>query len=86
MPGGRHKFEFVGRAPLALWVLASLLFANTGLMLSLDFGSKYFHPKQAPKILSWYSDHSIVIQIILLVLLAAVFIIFRKRVRYTGRV
>jgi hypothetical protein len=83
MPGGRHKFEFVGKEPLALWVSASLLFANTVLMLSLDFGSKYFHPTQASKILSWYSDHSIAIQIILLVLLAAVFIIFRKRVRYT---
>jgi len=66
-----------------LWVTASLLFANTALMLSLDFGSKYFHPKHAPKIVSWYSEHSIVIQFILLALFAAIFIIFRKRVRYT---
>ena len=83
MPGGLHKFEFVGREPLALWVTASLLFANTGLMLSLDFGSKYFHPKHAPNLVSWYLGHSIVIQIILLALLSAVFIIFRKRVRHT---
>jgi hypothetical protein len=49
MPGGRHRFEFVGKEPLVLWVVASPLFANTAPMLTLDFGSKYFFPKDAPK-------------------------------------
>ena len=82
MPGGRHRFEFVGKEPLVFWVIASLLFANTFLMLTLDFGGKYFLPKHAPAIVSWYSDRSIMIQFLLLALLAAIFIIFRKRVRY----
>jgi hypothetical protein len=84
MPGGRHRFEFVGKEPLAFWMTASLLFVNTVLMLTLDFGGKYFLPKQAPRIVSWYSDRSIEIQFILLALLASIFAIFRKRVRYTG--
>jgi hypothetical protein len=46
MPGvGRHRFEFVEKAPLAFWVVFALLFANTFLMLSLDNGAKYFFPK-----------------------------------------
>jgi len=39
----------------------------------------------APEIVCWYASRSIDIQFILLALLAAVFIIFRKRVRYIGR-
>jgi hypothetical protein len=42
MPGGGHRFEFVGKEPLAFCVAASLLFVNTALMLTLDFGGKYF--------------------------------------------
>jgi len=84
MLGGRHRFEFVGKEPLAFWVAVSLLFANTVLMLTPDFVSEYFS-KHAPKIFSWYSDRSIAIQIILLALLAGIFIIFRKRVRYIRR-
>jgi hypothetical protein len=82
MPGGRHRFEFVGKEPLAFWVAASMLFANTILMLTLDFGGKYFFPKHPPEIVSWYSDRSIVMQFILLAVLAAIFVIFRKHVRY----
>lgn len=37
----------------------------------------------APEIVCWYASHSIAIQFILLALLAAVFIIFRRQVRYT---
>jgi hypothetical protein len=84
MLGGRHRFEFVGKEPWAFWVAVSLLFANTVLMLTPDFVSKYFS-KHAPKILSWYSDRSVAIQFILLALLAGIFIIFRKRVRYIRR-
>ena len=39
----------------------------------------------APEIVCWYASRSIAIQFILLALLAAVFIIFRKRVRYIRR-
>jgi hypothetical protein len=46
MPGaGGHRFYFVGREPLVLKVVATLLFVNTFLFLSLDFGAKYFLPK-----------------------------------------
>jgi hypothetical protein len=83
MPGGRYRFEFVGKEHLAFRVTASLLFVNTILMLTLNFGDKYFLPKQTP-IVSWYSDHSIVIQFILLASLTSIFVIFRKRVRYVG--
>src|SRR6266481_5664550 len=79
MPGRRHRFEFVGKEPLAFWVTVSLLFANTVLIFTVDFVGKYFFPKHAPAIVSWYSDRSIAIQFILLALLAAIFIIFRKR-------
>jgi hypothetical protein len=82
MPGGQHKFEFVGKEPLVLWIVTSLLFANTALMLSLEFGSKHFFPKHAPEMVDWYAGRSIVIQFILLAVLAAIFLIFRKRIRY----
>jgi len=84
MLGGGHRFEFVGKEPLAFRVIASLLFVNTVLMLALEFGGKYFLPKQAPHIVSWYSDHSILIQFIVMALLVSIFVIFRKRVRWTG--
>ena len=51
-------------------------------MLSLEFGSKHFFPKHAPEIVDWYAGRSIAIQFILLAVLAAIFIIFRERVRY----
>jgi hypothetical protein len=100
MPGGgRHRFEFVGKEPLAFRVVATLLFANTFLCLLLTFGAKYFLPKaslslqpcdalgergvqyHAPEIVCWYASRSTEIQFILVALLAAVFIVFRKRVR-----
>jgi hypothetical protein len=82
MPGGRHRFEFVGKEPLIFWVVASLLFANTALMLLLDFGGKYFLPKDVSATVHWYGNNSITIQFGLLALLAALLIVFRKRVRY----
>jgi hypothetical protein len=103
MPGGQHRFEFVGKEPLVLWVVASLLLANTFLALLLEFGAKYFLPAaslslqpcealagpgvqyHAPKIVCWYASRSIAIQFILLALMAAIFIIFRKDVRYIRR-
>jgi hypothetical protein len=103
MPGGRHKFEFVGKEPLAFRVVITLLFVNTLFFLSLGFGAKYFLPKasanlrpcealtldgvpyHAPEIVCWYASHSIAIQFILLAMMAAVFILFRKRVRYFRR-
>lgn len=39
----------------------------------------------APEIVCWYASRSIAIQFIIPAMLAAVFIIFRKRVRYIGR-
>ena len=103
MPGGQHRFEFVDKEPLALWVIATLVFVNTFLMLLLEFAAKYFLPRtspnlrpcealvergvqyHAPGIVCWYASHSIAIQFILLAVLAAIFIIFRKRVRYIPR-
>jgi hypothetical protein len=84
MLGGGHRFEFVGKEPLAFRMIVSLLLVNTALMLVLEFGGKYFLPKQAPHIVFWYSDHSILIQFIIMALLVFIFVIFRKRVRWTG--
>jgi hypothetical protein len=83
MLGQRYKFEFVGKEPLVFRVAASLLLVNTVLMLTLVFGGKYLFPKQAPQIVSWYSDRSIVIQFILMALMGSIFVIFRKRVRWS---
>ena len=105
IPGGRqrHTFEFVGKEPSVLWVVATLLFVNTFLFLSLDFGAKYFLPKasvnrlpcealawngvqyHAPEIVCWYASRSIAIQFILLTMLVAACIIFRRQVRYIRR-
>ncbi len=103
MPGGRHQFEFVGKEPLVFWVVATLLFVNTFLLLLLDFGARHFLPKasvnllpcealawdrvqyHAPEIVCWYASRSIAIQFILLAMVTAVFIVFRKRVRYIRR-
>jgi len=81
MLGARHKFYFVGKQPLALWVVGSLLFANTVLMLLPESAGKYILAQRAPEI-GWYADHSIAIQFVLLAALAAIFIVFRKRVHY----
>jgi hypothetical protein len=46
MPGGgRHRFYFVGKEPLVLRGVGTLLFVNTFLLLTLTFGAKYFLPK-----------------------------------------
>jgi hypothetical protein len=104
MPGGgRHRFEFVDKEPLVLWVVATLLILNTFLGMLLTFGAKYFLPKasinlrpcealaergvqyHAPEIVCWFASRSIDIQVVLLALAAAIFVIFRKRVRYIFR-
>jgi hypothetical protein len=85
MPGGRHAFYFVDKEPLVLWVAAALLLANTFLMLSLEFGSKFFLGRHVPPIVNWYQDNSIAIQFVLVAMLAAIFIFFRKRVHYVRR-
>lgn len=82
MLGARHKFYFVGKEPLALWVVVSLLFANTILMLLPESAGKYILARRAPEIALWYAGHSITIQFVLLAALAAIFIIFRSRVHY----
>jgi hypothetical protein len=85
IPGGQHRFEFVGKEPLAFWVVASLLFANTVLMLFPESSSKYILAQRAPEVAHWYADHSIAIQFVLLAALAGIFIVFRNRVRYLRR-
>jgi hypothetical protein len=82
MLGARHKFYFAGKAPLALWVVMSLLFANTVLTLLPESAGKYILTQRAPETARWCVDHSIAIQFVLLAALAAIFIIFRKRVHY----
>jgi membrane protein implicated in regulation of membrane protease activity len=86
MPGcGRHRFEFLGKKPLAFFVVVALLFVNTFLLLLLEFAGKYFLPKNVPATVQWYQDNSVAIQFVLLALLAIILIIFRKRVRYSVR-
>src|ERR1700723_3728080 len=51
-------------------MVAALLFANTALMLLLEFGRKYIVPRHAPEMVDWYAGHSIAIQFILLAVLA----------------
>jgi len=46
---------------------------------ALASGGVQYH---APEIVCWYASHSIAIQFILLALVAAIFIIFRKQVQY----
>ena len=84
MPGaGGHKFYFMGKVPLVFSLVGSLLFANTFLILLLQFAGKYILPKNVPETVHWYGDNSITIQFVLLALLAAILIIFRKRVYYS---
>jgi hypothetical protein len=83
MPGSsRHCFVFEGKEPLAVWIVVSLLFVNTVLMLLLSFTGRYFLPQNAPVMIRWYEANSITIQFVLLALLAVIFIVFRKRIRY----
>lgn len=82
MLGARHKFYFVGKEPLALWVVLALLFGNTVLMLLPESSAKYILGQHYPEIPHWYADHSIAIQFALLATLAGIFLIFRKRVQY----
>ena len=77
MPGAGHRFYFVGKVPFLFSVLLCLLFVNTFLML--------FLPKVTVGILRWYADNSVTIQFVLLALLAAVMVIFRKRFRWSGQ-
>lgn len=85
MPGAGHRFYFVGKVPLSFFVLLCLLFLNTFLMLLLEFAGKYFLPKTSVGGLRWYQENSTTIQFVLLGLMAAVVIIFRKRVHWNGR-
>jgi hypothetical protein len=48
MPGGAHRFEFIGRAPIILKVLVALLFANTFSGLLLPPLLHYFKPAGFP--------------------------------------
>lgn len=82
MPGGKRQFEFVGKDPLIFGVVVSVLFANTIAMLLVDFAGKYFLPKDVPEAVQWYENHSVAIQFVLLAVLAAILLAFRKRVRY----
>jgi hypothetical protein len=44
-----------------------------------------FLPKTTVRILRWYEGNSVTIQFVLLALLAAVMVIFRERVRWSGQ-
>jgi amino acid transporter len=77
MPGGGHRFYFVGKVPLPFSVLLCFLFLNTFLML--------FLPKATVGALSWYEDNSIKIQLVILALMAVVVVIFRKHIRWESR-
>lgn len=85
MPGGPHRFEFVGKEPLALWVVVTLFFANTILLLLPESARQYLLAQRAPGFSHWYADHSIAIQFVLVAALAGIFIVFRNRVRYLRR-
>jgi hypothetical protein len=66
-------------------VVVLLLFANKFLMLLLEFAGKYFLPREVPETVRWYRDNSITIQFVLLAMMAAVIVFFRKRVRWNGQ-
>ncbi len=85
MPGGPHRFEFVGKEPLALWVVVILFFANTILMLMSESARQYIFAQRVPGFSHWYADHSVAIQFVLLAALGSIFFIYRKRVRYIRR-
>lgn len=70
---------------MMVWIVASLLFGNTLLMLSLDYGRKHADSGRLPVIAYWYLEHVISIQFVLLAMLAGIFVIFRKRVHYVRR-
>jgi len=78
-------FYFVAKEPVVLWVVVALLFANTLLMLSLAFGRDYIGARHLPGVVYWFSEHDILIQWVFLAALAAIFVIYRKRVHYAGR-
>jgi hypothetical protein len=54
-------------------------------MLLPESSEKYLFARLAPEVAHWYADHSIAIQFVLLALVAAIFVVFRKRVRYIRR-
>ena len=83
MPISPHRFEFESKEPLVFWIVISLSFANTILMLLLNFTGKSFLPQNALEAVRWYESNTITIQFVLLALLAAIFLEYRKRVRYT---
>jgi hypothetical protein len=78
-----------------------LLFVNTFVGLLFESGAKYFFPKasmslppcealaggqyHAPQIICWFETRWIAFQFVLLGLIVAILLIFRKRVRYVGR-
>ncbi len=82
---GGHRFDFVGKVPLVFSVIFALLFANTFVMLLLEFAGKYLLPREVPEAVHWYGDNSITIQFVLLALLAAIIAMFRKRVHHIPR-
>jgi hypothetical protein len=85
MPGaGAHKFYFVDKVPPIFLIVLALLFANTFLMLALDFISTHLFPSRATNLVSWYDAHSLAIQFILLAALFLILLIFRKRVRHNS--
>lgn len=49
MPGGGHRFGFVGKEPPVFPAGIGLLFVNTFALLVLDFGAKYVLPKASPQ-------------------------------------
>ena len=55
VPGGPHRFEFVGKEPLALWIVVSLFFANTVLMPLPESAGKYILAQRAPGFAHWYA-------------------------------
>lgn len=85
MSGARYHFYFVDKQPLAVWVVMLLIVANTALMLLPDSIVNHIFSTRAPRAAHWYADHSITIQFVLFVALAALFIIYRKHVHYYRR-
>lgn len=85
MPGnGPHHWYFPGKTPWIAWVLYSLLFANTitGLVAFPIYGH-FAHVSPATR--DWLDTRFIEIQFVLLGLIALVFVIYRKNVRYEYR-
>jgi hypothetical protein len=92
---GKEPLAFRVLATLLFVNTFFFLSLNFGAKYFLQKASANLHPCEAlasggiqyhaPEFVCWYASRSIAIQFVLLATIAAIFILFRKHVRYLGR-